>query len=214
MADVRDNVADDAAKTSAAPAAEVPSAKNELISEALSWAKTIVFAVALALLVNNFIIVNTSVLSGSMENTIMTDDRVVAFRLSYLFSEPERYDIVVFRYPEDESKLYVKRIVGLPGETIEVREGKIYIDGAETPLRDEFILDDPDIPHRDFAAYTIPAGEYFMMGDNRDWSDDSRRWGYQIEGTGEWENKTVEKGKILGKAIFRYWPSLKNLLGA
>jgi signal peptidase I len=211
MADVRETVAEEATQAGAASAAQMPSAKSELISEALSWAKTIVFAVALALLVNNFVIVNTSVLSGSMENTIMTDDRVVAFRLSYLFSDPERYDIVVFRYPKDESKLYVKRIVGLPGETIEIRGGKVYIDGTDTPLRDEFIR---DAPYGDFAAYTIPQGEYFMLGDNRDESEDSRAWDRNIEDRSKWENTTVDKSKILGKAIFRYWPSLKNLLGA
>jgi signal peptidase I len=211
MADIQEATTSEAAKPDAT---KIPSAKSELALEALSWAKTIVFAVALALLVNNFVIVNTSVLSGSMENTIMTNDRVVAFRLSYLFSDPERYDIVVFRYPEDESKLYVKRIVGLPGETIEVRQGDIYINGSDTPLRNDFVRFDPVYTAPDFAAYTIPEGEYFMMGDNRDLSDDSRRWGTPVEGTGEWENKTVERGKILGKAIFRYWPGLKNLIGA
>jgi signal peptidase I len=211
MADTRETTADEVTQPDAT---RIPSARSELASEALSWAKTIVFAVALALLVNNFVIVNTSVLSGSMENTIMTNDRVVAFRLSYLFSDPERYDIVVFRYPEDESKLYVKRIVGLPGETIEVRQGEVYINGSDTPLRSDFVRFDPVYTAPDFAAYTIPEGEYFMMGDNRDRSDDSRRWGKPVEGSDVWENKTVERGKILGKAVFRYWPGLKNLLGA
>ncbi len=183
--------------------AEPVSPRSELIGEIFSWLKVIVFAVAFALLVNNFVIVNTSVQSGSMENTIMTHDRVVAFRLSYLFSDPERMDIVVFRYPDDESVLFVKRIVGLPGETIEVRDGKIYIDGGPTPLPDDFIRE-PPLPSKDMAAYKIPEGEYFMMGDNRNISLDSRGWDY----------KTVSRDKILGKAIFEYYPEIKLLLGA
>ncbi len=206
MADTDENktVTDAAAESGIGENPERQSPKSELLSETLGWVKVIAFAVVFALLINNFIIVNTEVQSGSMENTVMTKDRVFAFRLSYLFSDPERFDIVVFRLPDDESTLYVKRVVGLPGETIEVREGKIYIDGSETPLPDDFIMDEPADPRFDFNVYEIPEGEYFMMGDNRNSSYDSRGWA----------KKTVSKEKILGKAVLKYWPGFKLLLNA
>lgn len=84
-------------------------AKEELVS----WIKTIVLAVAIALFINFVIIVNATVPTGSMENTIMAGDRVIASRLSYTFSDPERGDVVIFKYPDDEDVLYVKRIIGL-----------------------------------------------------------------------------------------------------
>lgn len=177
-----------------------PSVKSELISEALSWAKTILFAVVFALLINRFVIVNASVPTGSMEDNIMPDDRIVAFRLSYIASDPQLYDIVVFRFPDDESKLYVKRIVGLPGDRVEIIDGKVYLNGSDTPLRDDFVK---GVPYGDFGPYEVPEGHYFMMGDNRGNSADSRYW----------NNKYVNKDKILGKVVFKYYPGFKNLYG-
>lgn len=161
--------------------------------EIISWIKTIAFAFIAAWLITTFIIVNAKVPSGSMENTIMTNDRLVAFRLSYTFSEPERGDIVVFKYPDDESILYIKRIIGLPGETVEIREGKVFIDGSETPLEDSYIREEM---YGSFGPFEVPEDSYFMLGDNRNNSKDSRFW----------LQPYVHKDKILGKAIFRYWP--------
>jgi signal peptidase I len=177
--------------------------KSELLEEALSWAKMIVFAVVFALIVNNFVIVNASVPTGSMKNTIMEHDRIVAFRLSYgfwkfTFSEPKRYDIVVFRYPDNESILYVKRIVGLPGDRIEIKNGKVYRNGSGIPLNDHFIR---SAAEGDYGPYTVPEGHYFMLGDNREDSQDSRFW----------INKYVSKEKILGKVVCRYYPGFKLL---
>ena len=95
--------------------------KTEIGKEIVSWVKTIILALLLAAGINTFIIVNAEVPSGSMENTIMTNDRIVAFRLSYLFVEPDRGDVVVFHFPDDPTgkTLYVKRIIGLPGEKID-----------------------------------------------------------------------------------------------
>jgi signal peptidase I len=176
-----------------------PSPKTELWEEALSWAKTVVFAVVFALLVNQFVIVNASVPTGSMEETIQVNDRIVAFRLSYLMSEPQRYDIVVFRYPDDESTLYVKRIMGLPGETVEIQNGLIFINGSGTALRDEFIKG-PD--YDSYGPFEVPEGHYFMVGDNRGNSRDSRHW----------NNTFVDERKILGKVIFKYFPGFKNFI--
>ena len=113
-------------------------AKEEILlpSELIQWLIAILMAFIIALFVDNFLIVNAQIPSGSMENTIMTGDRVVGNRLSYLTKDPERYDVIIFKYPDDESQLFIKRIIGLPGETVEIRDGHIYIDGSSEPLED------------------------------------------------------------------------------
>ncbi|MCD7855195.1 MAG: signal peptidase I [Clostridiales bacterium] len=176
-----------------------PNKKNRFIKEAISWAKTIIAAFIFAFIITTFIIVNAVVPSGSMKNTINEGDRLIANRLAYTFSDPERFDIVVFKFPDDESVYYIKRIIGLPGETVEIKDGKVYIDGSEEPLDDSFILE-PMIPEED-AVFEVPEGCYFMLGDNRNNSADSRRW----------NNKYVEKSKILGKAVFKYYPNFELL---
>ena len=86
-------------------------------------------SVGVALFLNGFIIVNARVTSGSMENTIMTGDRVLGLRFSYWFSEPQQGDIVIFKYPDNETQNYIKRIIGLPGDSVEIVEGLVYVNG-------------------------------------------------------------------------------------
>ena len=145
-------------------------------------------------MLNTFIIANSRVPSGSMENTIMTNDRVIGSRLSYKFSDPERGDIAIFRFPDDESLFYVKRIIGLPGETVDIINGAVYINGSETPL-DEPYLKEAMIPEEDMH-FEVPEDSYFMMGDNRNYSYDARYW----------TNTYVARDKIIAKVLFRYWP--------
>ncbi len=172
---------------------------NTVKSEIISWIKTVVFAVVFALFINNFVMVNASVPTGSMENTIMPGDRIMAFRLAYTFESPKRFDIVVFKFPDDESTLYVKRIIGLPGETVVIKGGKVYINGSDEALPDEFIKDIPF--HDDCGPYEVPEGHYFMLGDNRNNSADSRMW----------RNTYLSEDKILGEAVFKYYPRFKIL---
>ena len=167
--------------TSKEPAAKE---KDSTAKELFQWLIAILAAVAIALFVDNFLIVNAQIPSGSMENTIMTGDRVVGNRLSYL---------TIFKYPDDESQLFIKRIIGLPGETVEIRDGHIYIDGSSEPLED---VETKEYMVGNYGPYTIPEGCYFVMGDNRNDSKDSRYWIHPY----------VSKDKILGKAVFRYWP--------
>ena len=105
-------------------------AKRSIIKELLQWAAAFIAAIAAALLINNFVIVNAQIPSSSMEDTIMPGDRVFGNRLAYVLGEPERFDIIIFRYPDDESQLFIKRIIGLPGETVEIRDGHIYINAS------------------------------------------------------------------------------------
>ena len=186
----------------ATPAPDTPepelNLKSELLQDAVGWGKTIVFAVIFALAINNFIIVNASVPTASMEGTIRVNDRIVAFRLSYLFSEPERFDIIVFRGPDDSSILYVKRIIGLPGETINIRNGQVFVNDALTPLRYDFVQGNVA---GYFGPYVVPEGEFFVLGDNRGNSVDSRFW----------TNTFVCRQTILGRVVFRYFPGFQNL---
>ncbi len=118
---------------------EVCSVKTPIKKEIISWLRTLILVVVLALAVDNFLIVNAKVPSGSMESTIMTGDRVVGFRLNYDFTKPKRGDIILFRFPDDEKQIYIKRIIGLPGETVNIVNGRIYIDGAQTPLDEPYL---------------------------------------------------------------------------
>ncbi len=165
-------------------------------TEVISWIKTILLAAILAGAVNSFLIVNAEVPTGSMENTIMAGDRILALRTSYWLDEPKRGDVVVFRYPDDPTgeTLYVKRIIGEPGDTVVVEDGVVYANGEAL---EESYLAEPMVG--DFGPFTVPEGSYFTMGDNRNHSLDSRYW----------ENKYVEEGEILGKVVLRYYKGFK-----
>lgn len=173
--------------------------KTSVGKELFQWVLVILGAVILAFLIDTFVIVNAQIPSGSMENTIMTGDRVFGNRLAYKFSDPKRFDIIIFKYPDDESQLFIKRIIGLPGETVEIHDGNIYINGSDTPLED---VDIKEPMEGSFGPYTVPEGCYFVMGDNRNNSRDSRYW----------ENTFVSEDEILGKAVLRYWPLNKMKL--
>lgn len=171
---------------------EVEKEKFSLKKEIFSWVQTIMFAVLLAFIVNSLLVVNAKVPTGSMENTVMTGDRILAWRGAYWFDEPERGDIIVFRYPDDPTgeTLYLKRIIGVGGDEVYIYDGEVYVN-------DE-IIDEPyikDTVMGDFGPYVVPEGSSFVMGDNRNSSEDSRYW----------KNKYVEDGEILGKVVFRYF---------
>ena len=167
--------------------------------ELLSWVKTIIIAIVLAYLITSFVIVNAFVPTGSMKNTIMPKDRLIASRLSYIFKDPERLDIIVFKYPDDERLLYVKRIIGLPGDTINISDGKVYINDSKEPLPDKYVTVEP--MKGSWGPYIVPEDSYFMLGDNRNDSKDSRFW----------SNTFVKKEQILGKVIFKYYPKIEIL---
>lgn len=171
---------------------------QKIKKELIDIIKTIIIAIIVAFVITHFIIVNAVVPTGSMKNTIMPNDRLIAFRLSYLFSDPERYDIVVFKAPDDESTLYVKRIIGLPGEKVNIIDGKVFINDQEVPLSDDYIMEDM---LGSFGPYTVPENSYFMLGDNRNDSQDSRYW----------ENTFLPKENILGKVLFKYYPKIESL---
>ena len=163
--------------------------------EVFSWVLCIIITIGLAEVSTNFVIINANIPSGSMENTIMTGDKLIALRTAYWFNDPERGDIIIFEYPDNEEEWFIKRVIALPGETVEVRDGKVYINNRTTRL------DEPNIkeePVEDFGPYTVPKDGYFVMGDNRNNSNDAR----------DWQTHYDRRDEILGKAWFRYYPSI------
>lgn len=175
--------------------------KRPLIKEIRDYIFLIILAFAFAFLMKEFVYANAEVPTGSMIPVVQPGDRLIINRLSYLFCDPERGDIVMFANPDNEKKNYLKRIIGLPGEKLEIRAGFIYINDSENPLSEPYLN---DLPNGDFGPYNIPEGCYFMLGDNRDNSLDAR----------EWENKYVKKEKIVGKAWLKYYPNINILRSA
>ncbi len=152
--------------------------------------ETLVFALVFALIIRKYIIQTSLVPTGSMIPTFMVRDRLFVNKYVYQFRTPKRGDIVVFKSPYDDGKDYVKRCIALPGETVEVRKGQVYINEKALVMPGVTI-------HRDlfdFNPVMVPAGSYFMLGDNRGNSQDSRYWGY------------VPEEDLLGQAFFTFWP--------
>ena len=163
----------------------------------------IVIAFVVAMLLKTFVFANAIVPTGSMLNTIHEGDRIIASRIEYNFHEPERYDIIIFKAPDEiaagnNNVFYVKRVIGLPGETVTVVNGVVYVqgkDGKSKQLRDDFIT--ACEPTGNFGPYVVPKDSYFVMGDNRESSVDSRYWT---------STNYVHKDLIIGKAKFCYFP--------
>ena len=170
----------------------------------LEYLRVIAIGVLAAFLLCRFVIINAEVPSSSMVPTIQVKDRMIGLRLTYYFSDPKRGDVVIFKCPEvgdDFGKLYVKRVIGLPGETVIIRAGQIWIRDAEG---NEFHVDEPylcDEPWPDMsvnnAEYPLGEDEYFMMGDNRNYSHDSRYFG------------AVDRDRIKAKVLFKYYKGFK-----
>ena len=168
--------------------------KQKVISEIANWAIIIGVALILATLINKFIIIKAEVISGSMEDTMQIGDVYLGNRLSYVFGDPERGEIVFFKFPDNEEETFVKRIIGLPGEKIEIKDGKVYINDSAEPLYEPYLRETPR--SEDFGPVVVPEDSYFMMGDNRNHSSDSRAW----------NTFYVTKDELLAKAWLRIWP--------
>lgn len=165
------------------------------LREVLSWVVTLLAAFALAMVLKNYVIINATVPTGSMEHTIEPGDDLFGLRLAYQFSEPKRGDIVIFRFPDDETQKYVKRVIGLPGEKVTIEDAKIYINDSETPLKEDYLKETWTEATGPFE-FEVPKDSYLVLGDNRNDSYDARYW----------DHTYVIKDKIIGKAYFIYYP--------
>ena len=172
--------------------------------------EAICIAVLLALFIRTFVVQAFKIPSGSMLPTLLIGDHLLVNKFMYgvkmpftgklliPYNEPERGDVVVFRFPKDRSVDYIKRVIGTPGDTVEIREKKVYINGE--PIDDPYahistpsILNANASPRDNFGPVLVPDDRIFVMGDNRDNSYDSRFWGF------------VDQRDILGKAFILYW---------
>ncbi len=192
--------------------------KRSLLRELFSLIEIFVVAFLLAQLMTHFVLINAEVPSESMENMIEPGDRLFGFRLAYTFAEPDRFDVVIFRYPVDETQNYIKRVIGLPGEKVEIRDGRIYIDDAVTPLEEPY-LPEQWVDDNDGYVFQVPWGCYLMLGDNRNISSDARFWAGNALQDGVAKNEEdaqqytyVKADQILGRAVLKYYPHFESLL--
>ena len=167
---------------------------KSIIRELLGWIIVIIIAVGASYLVLTFVGQRTQVSGESMETTLSDGDQLIVDKISYRFRDPKRYDIVVFPYRYEKNTYYIKRIIGLPGETVQITDGMVYINGQ--PLNEHYgnaAIENPGI-----AAEPVTLGEdeYFVMGDNRNNSQDSRNSNVGV----------IHRDELLGRAWVRIWP--------
>jgi len=178
-------------------------------STLLDYAVIAVVAIGLALVIQAFLVKPYRIPTPSMVDTLEIGDRVLVNRVAYHLREVRRGDIVVFRYPKNRDVVFIKRVVGLPGDRLQAKDGKLYVNGQ--PQDEPYVhktngVTDPTNPSGVISGttmsppwglageYTVPAASYFAMGDNRTDSDDSRVWG------------PVPEDDLIGEAFFIYWP--------
>ncbi|MEW5722403.1 MAG: signal peptidase I [Thermodesulfobacteriota bacterium] len=174
------------------------------------YAEAICLAVILALFIRTFVVQAFKIPSGSMEPTLLVGDHILVVKSVYglrapftnevlvPFKKPQRGEVIVFVYPQDPRKDFIKRVVAVGGDTVEIRKKRLYINGR--PVRDEHArYTDPELagilvsPKDEFGPVKVPEGQLFMMGDNRDHSHDSRFWGF------------VDERAVRGQALVIYW---------
>src|SRR5437867_676416 len=178
------------ANTSATPAPDAAPA-NTLRKEIRVWTRDLLIAIGLALVIIVFLYQPVKVEGTSMAPLLSDQERIFINKFVYRFEPIQRGDVVVFWYPLDHSKSFIKRVVGLPGEAVEIRQGAVYVDGK--------IVREPYVPPQyedlsDFGPVRVPKDNYFVMGDHRISSNDSRVFG------------PVASRFIYGRAVFAYWP--------
>jgi signal peptidase I len=205
MEDYKNVVSEKPAQNVAKPAKQVKA--KHIVWE---YAESIIIAVLLALVIRTFIVQAFKIPSGSMEDTLAIGDHLLVNKFIYgskipftdsrflSIRDPKRGDVIVFEYPEDPSKDFIKRVIGEPGDTVEVIAKRVYVNGKLYANPAEVHKEPDMIPKeanpRDFKApVVVPADCYFVMGDNRDRSYDSRFWG------------CVKRDKIKGLAFIKYW---------
>lgn len=166
-------------------------AGNNYMKEVKEWAKAILVAVVLALLIRSFLFEIVTVDGKSMVPTLHDRERLFVNKIGYIIGEPERGDIIIFRTPEDNHTKYVKRLIALPGDRVRIENGVVYVN--DEALDEPYILEPP---RNDYAEVTVPEGTYFVLGDNRNDSKDTRdiRVGF------------IPEKNLIGKAKMRVWP--------
>ena len=163
--------------------------------DAREWVVSIVTALLAVLIIRSFLFTIIRVDGTSMTDTLQNNDRLFVTVLDMKLHGPDRFDVVITHY-DDTRKEYVKRVIGLPGDTLEVKSGVLYVNGEayEEPFLSPERIVNYSLPQYDFGPIEVPEGSYFVMGDNRDNSRDSRRVGF------------LSEDKIVGKVRYIIWP--------
>jgi len=156
-----------------------------------SWARDFFFSVLVSFFIILFVYQPVKVEGGSMEPGLEDQERIFINKLVYRWEKIERGDIIVFRYPRDPRKSFIKRVIGIPGDQVRISYGHVYINGK--PLEEDYVPDEY-ADSRSYPMTIIPPGSYFVLGDHRSMSNDSRDFG------------PVQRAYIYGKAVFGYWP--------
>lgn len=164
-----------------------------------NWGEPIVLAVILALLVRTYLIQAFKIPTGSMRPVFLENDRILVDKVTYRFQPPKRGDIIVFKFPLDEKKDFVKRLIAFGGERVRIESGHVYVDGktVEEPesIRRNYYYNRDDWPFaKTGQEVPVPVNHYFVLGDNSIQSSDSRNWGF------------VHGEELIGRAILIYWP--------
>jgi len=168
---------------------------NETLKEILNTSLYLLFVLLFTFLIIHYVGQRTVVQGSSMETTLSDKDNVIVDKISYRFHEPERFDVVVFPFGDKKNNYFIKRIIGLPGETIQIDlDGNIYINGEV--LDEHYGFETLTNPGIAYEPLTLGPNEYFVMGDNRNNSADSRE---PLVGP-------IKRSKIIGKAWVRFWP--------
>ncbi len=170
--------------------------KGSVLGSFTEFVIVVAVAIALAWFITNFVVKPYEIPSESMEDTIMTGDRVLSERISYLGTSPAQGDIVTFTDVEDSSRVLIKRVIAVAGQQVDLKDGSVYVDGSK--LDESYTDDKQSLPlasgHDISYPYTVPEGYIWVMGDNRTNSSDSRYFG------------AVPVSNVTGHAFFRYWP--------
>jgi signal peptidase I len=162
-----------------------------MVSEIRGWARDVFFAIGTAVLIVVFLYQPVKVEGTSMLPELVDQERIFVNKFIYRIEKIERKDIVVFWYPLDPSKSYIKRVIGMPGDFVEVRRGRVFVNDQ---LLDDVYIDPDFVDRRSYPRVYVEPGHYYVLGDHRNQSNDSRMWGL------------VPEKYIYGKAVFRYWP--------
>jgi signal peptidase I len=173
------------------PASPAPTSEPSAARAAFSWLRDLTLSVVIAIIIILFLYQPVRVEGTSMMPSLINEERIFINKFVYRFSDIARGDTVVFQFPNDLSKSYIKRVVGMPGDRVVVDHGTVIVNG--TPLQEPYVPQD----ERDQASYPeiqVDPDCYYVLGDHRNSSNDSRNWG------------TVKRGLIYGKAVFVYWP--------
>ena len=159
-----------------------------------SWVRDLILSIGISLFIILFVYQPVKVEGGSMEPGLQDQERIFINKLAYKLEDIQRGDIVVFRYPRDTSKSFIKRVIGLPGDRIRVSDGRVYLNDRLTA---EPYVPGQYLDSRSYPEVTVPLDCYFVLGDHRSMSNDSREFG------------PVQRSYIYGKAVFGYWPMEK-----